>query len=89
MSGSGFVPTAAEFAHPSNPIQKALNAMNHTLQSILQAHYFDPRNGLTLKELSRGGDQLGGVVVRRWRCPNVQGPIATIIPRCTPYLIFQ
>ena len=63
--------------------------MNNTFQPVLEAHDLNPWDNVGHEELGCRGDQPEGIVAFGWRKPNMHGPIATGVARCTPHLILQ
>ena len=84
-----FTLISTEYAYRGKPVNKGMNAVNYTLQSVFEAQNLDPRESVILEELCRRDDQPGGVIAGGWRRPNVHGPIATRVPQFTPDLVLQ
>ena len=56
-----------EFTYIFKPVQKVVNAMNHVLQLVLEAHDLNPRDGTLPEKLARREDHSIGVVFRSRR----------------------
>ena len=68
-----------EFANRAKPIEKVIDAVNYTFQSVLKAHNLGPQEGVLLEELCCRGDQLSGVVVVGWRVTLTLPPAHTMV----------